>query len=74
MGMPVPSVRMRIHLLLAAALAWLLCPGALADTVTLRSGARVYGEIVVSNADRVTLRDSEGNLQTFRRNEIAKQE
>jgi hypothetical protein len=65
---------MHIQLLVAAAIAWLLCPGVLADTVTLRSGARVDGDIVVSNPDQVTLRDAKGNFRTFRRDEITKVE
>ena len=49
------------------------CP-ANADTVTLRSGAKVDGTIVKSDSNNVTITDIKGNFRTFAREDIAKVE
>jgi hypothetical protein len=51
----------------------LVCP-ANADTVTLRSGAKVDGTIVKSDSNNVTITDIKGNFRTFAREDIAKVE
>jgi hypothetical protein len=47
---------------------------AVADTVTLRSGAKINGVIVRQDRSQVTLSDSKGNLRTFVSEDIAKVE
>ena len=47
---------------------------AAADTVTLRSGAKINGKVVRQDSSQVILSDTKGNLRTFAYEDIAKVE
>ena len=65
---------MRTITLLPAVLALATALGAAADTITLRTGGKLNGKVVVQDSKQVTLRDTKGSFRTFTRDEISKVE